>query len=81
MTSVADLLPAQKGRVVDVISLDSDEDDVLVRRLLELGFLPGETVELRHRAPFGGGPLAVAIRGTVIGLRRREAEHILVEKM
>ena len=48
------------------------------RRLLEMGFLEGSTVELVHEAPFGGDPIAVKVRGSLLALRRSEANLIEV---
>jgi len=53
--------------------------DELERRLVELGFVEGDTVEVLHEGPIGGDPIAVRINGTLIGLRRREAMAILVQ--
>jgi ferrous iron transport protein A len=50
-------------------------DDTIVARLRELGFVPGEVVQLFGRAPFGD-PLFVGIRGAVIALREEEAACI-----
>ncbi|MCB1598373.1 MAG: ferrous iron transport protein A, partial [Gammaproteobacteria bacterium] len=47
------------------------------RRLMELGLLPGEPVELIGRAPLGD-PLAVLIRGTRVALRTRDARRIRI---
>ena len=50
----------------------------LERRLIELGFVEGATVELLHQGLFGGDPIAVRVAHTTIALRRREAMAILV---
>ena len=50
----------------------------LERRLLELGFVEGATVELLHEGLFGGDPIAVRVADTTIALRRREAMAIIV---
>lgn len=50
----------------------------LTQRLLEMGFLEGSWVEIAHEAPFGGDPLAVRVRGTLVALRRQEADVIEV---
>jgi ferrous iron transport protein A len=47
------------------------------RRLLELGFLPGTTVEVLGVAPMGD-PLDLVVRGCRFSLRRAEAGLILV---
>ena len=44
--------------------------------LLELGFTPGEKIEIICKAPFGG-PISLGLRGTTIALRRNEAIYIL----
>jgi ferrous iron transport protein A len=51
----------------------------LERRLLELGFVEGATVELLHQGLFGGDPIAVRVAQTTIALRRREAMAIVVD--
>ena len=50
----------------------------LERRLLELGFVEGATVELLHQGLVGGDPIAVRVADTTIALRRREAMAITV---
>jgi ferrous iron transport protein A len=47
-------------------------------RLLEMGLLVGSEVEVVHEAPFWGDPIAVRVRGTLIAMRRSEANQILV---
>lgn len=53
--------------------------DELERRLLEIGFVEGATVEIVHEGLFGRDPIAVRINETIVALRRREASAILVE--
>lgn len=50
----------------------------VVRRLAELGFLPGETVTVLRRGPGGREPIAVQIGETVFALRSIEAACIEV---
>jgi ferrous iron transport protein A len=49
-----------------------------VRRLGELGFIPGEPVHLLRRGPGGREPLAVQIGDTQFALRLLEASCIEV---
>ena len=42
-------------------------------RLLEMGFVPGSPVCVRHRAPLGGDPLVAEVNGVTIGLRLSDA--------
>jgi ferrous iron transport protein A len=52
-------------------------DDSLVQRLLEMGLLEGEEVEVIGFAPLGD-PLEVRLRDYRLSLRRREAARVLV---
>ena len=52
--------------------------DELERRLIELGFTEGATVEVLHEGFFGRDPIAVRINDATVALRRREAMAILV---
>lgn len=47
------------------------------RRILEIGFTPGEEIELINKS-FFNDPLAFAVRGTVIAIRKNEADCIEV---
>lgn len=47
------------------------------RRMQDLGLIPGTVVECRMKSP-AGDPVAYALRGTVVALRNRDAEQILV---
>ena len=49
------------------------------RRLLELGFVSGERVEVLAEARPGRDPFVVRVGSTQLALRRREAETIWVE--
>jgi ferrous iron transport protein A len=50
----------------------------LERRLIELGFTEGASVEILHEGIFGRDPIAVRVNGATVALRRREAMAILV---
>ncbi len=47
------------------------------RRLMDLGFLPGTTV-VKEYAGASGDPIAFLVRGSLMALRRSQAQHILV---
>lgn len=47
------------------------------KRLLEVGFTPGQEIELVNRSTFDG-PIAISLRGTVIALRRSDAVCIII---
>lgn len=70
--SLADLKTGQRAVVKDLRG-----DDFLKQQLQEMGFVPGSYVMVVSRSPFHG-PLAVSVRGTVLGLRISEAECVQV---
>lgn len=47
------------------------------RRLMELGFLPGNRVTASAQAP-GGDPLVFGVDGTLVALRRETANYLTV---
>lgn len=58
--------------------LNTTGPEEIRRRLLEMGLLEGSHVELVHEAPFGGDPIAVRVRGSLLALRRSEANYVEV---
>ena len=50
----------------------------VARRLMEMGLLPGTTVEIRRIAPLGD-PIELRLRGFSLSIRRSEAERIEIE--
>ncbi len=62
------------GKVCRIESADSD----LKRRLLEMGFCNGATVEVVRRAPMGD-PIEFRLRGYSLSLRQEQAKFVLVE--
>ena len=61
----------------DPQSVDAGVD--LVRRLMELGFVPGERIRMLRRAMPGGDPMAVKVGESTFALRRFEAALISVQ--
>jgi ferrous iron transport protein A len=78
MKSVAlsTLSRGSRGRIIQVGSDHTPHERV--QQLLALGVLEGAEFELAHEAPFGGDPIAVKIRGSLLALRRSEASEIFV---
>lgn len=60
-----------------VVIVHIDGDRPYRRRLMELGFLPGVTVQVLGVAPFGD-PLDIEIRGCRFSLRNAEAACVHV---
>ncbi len=58
------------GTTVRIGTVEGERD--VCMRLLEMGFTPGQEVTPVATAPFGG-PVAIAVRGTIVALRGSEA--------
>ena len=54
-------------------------EDVITRRLMEMGVVPGVSVRMIKSAPFGD-PLEINVRGYSLALRRNEAASVVLEK-
>ena len=76
--ALSSLRPGTAGTVAAVLSPQTAQDEPLVRRLAEIGFLPGETVRVMARAP-GAEPIAVRVGRSTFALRRFEAAFVQVE--
>jgi ferrous iron transport protein A len=64
------------GAVCIVRGIDGERPSV--RRLMDLGLVPGTRISYVRVAPLGD-PLEVIVRGTHLSLRRSEAERVHVE--
>lgn len=58
--------------------LGDETGGTIVMRLIELGFVPGESFEIIAESLPGGDPIAVRIGGSCFALRRREASAVMV---
>ena len=61
-----------------VVAASPEFDAIALRRLGELGFIPGEPLQLLRRGPGGREPLAVLIGETMFALRLLEAQCVEV---
>jgi ferrous iron transport protein A len=77
-TLLSDLPDGASATVCQVAPNASDVDELHLRRLGELGFLPGEPVQVLRRGPGGREPLAVLIGDTMFALRLMEARCVEV---
>jgi ferrous iron transport protein A len=68
-------LKAGESAVVERV----DADDVLARRLLEIGFYPGAAVEMLAVMWSADDPVAVRVGGATFALRRQEADRVKVK--
>ena len=72
--TAADLKLGEKGIILDVSSKD------IPLKLLEMGCLPGNELELLQMAPFAD-PLYLNINGCHLAIRKETALHILIERI
>ncbi|MCB0399334.1 MAG: ferrous iron transport protein A [Winogradskyella sp.] len=70
--TLADLKRGEQGIIKDVSSIH------IPLKLLEMGCLPGNAVELVQVAPFAD-PMYLNINGTHLAIRKETAIHIIIE--
>ncbi|REJ85256.1 MAG: ferrous iron transport protein A [Bacteroidetes bacterium] len=75
MANLSGLLSGMKKGQKGII--DSFTDPDLSLKLLEMGCIPGEEVEIVRIAPLGD-PIAINVAGYILGLRKSEAGTIRV---
>lgn len=77
--SLCDLARNIPARISRIATPDTAEEQHLVLRLIEIGFLPGEPVRVVAHGHPGREPIAVRLGHTTFALRRHEAGFIHVE--
>lgn len=65
-------------KVGENATITSLEDQELVLKLMEMGFLPGEEIVVEQIAPMGD-PISVMVAGYQVSLRINEADSVIVE--
>jgi len=66
-------------KIGDKATIMDFDIDTIPLKLLEMGCLPGNTVELLQIAPFGD-PLYLDVNGSHLAIRIETARRIVVEK-
>ena len=67
--TLSELAPGERG------TIDQYATDEVPPRLMEMGLVPGTTVEVVRRAPLGD-PIDVKVRGYHLSIREHEADQI-----
>ena len=75
MVTLDGLHEGERARIVDVVG-----DDAISVRLMEMGLVEGEEVELVGFAPLGD-PIEFGIRGYRLSLRSSEARRVQVQRL
>jgi ferrous iron transport protein A len=80
LTTLDTLAAGQSGTVIHLAPagqhLEAGVD--MSRRLMELGFVPGERIRMLRRG-FTGGPLAIKVGQSIFALRRFEAALVSIK--
>jgi ferrous iron transport protein A len=71
--NLAMLQPGQRGRITKIGAIGA-----MKRRLLDMGVLLGEVVQVEKIAPLGD-PIEIIVKSYRLSLRKREAAGIAVE--
>ena len=74
MQNIATLLKGEKGIIQEF------EIEAIPLKLIEMGCLPGNTVELVQFAPFHD-PLYININGSYVAIRKETALQISIKKV
>lgn len=72
--TLADLKPGEQATVLALNTSGLNR-----RRMMDLGILPGTTITAEMRSPLGD-PTAYRVRGSLVALRREQAQDIHIEK-
>jgi len=75
MTTLDGLKLGERARIVDVSG-----DDGIAIRLMEMGLIDGEEIELLGFAPLGD-PIEFELRGYRLSLRKNEARRVTIEPL
>lgn len=73
MKTTLEQLPIGRSAVITALRMTGAQR----QRMLDLGFVPGSCVLALHEAPWGD-PVAYGVRGTVIALRREDAQGVQI---
>jgi ferrous iron transport protein A len=70
--TIAHLAKGEKAIIIDVAT------DQVPLKLLEMGCLPGNEVQLLQLAPFAD-PMYINVNGSFLAIRKETALHIIIE--
>ena len=69
---------SEVGVGIPVVIREVEADDLFLK-LMEMGFIPGETVVVKQVAPLGD-PISIQVAGYQLSLRLNEANKVIVEE-
>lgn len=77
-STTLDKLPVRTMATIQGVKPGVHDGGALKRRLMELGFVPGEKVQVLRRIFAGKGPLAVRVGTSTFAMRKLESSLIEV---
>lgn len=60
--------------------IQSFTDEEIKLKLMEMGCIPGETIDVERTAPLGD-PIAISVAGYTLSIRKDEAAHVIVSTL
>jgi len=78
--NLEEILPGVSARVKK-IAAQSDQRDDIRGQLEDIGFLPGERVEVLRKGFLGQGPILIRVGSSTFALRESEARMVEVESL
>jgi ferrous iron transport protein A len=78
--NLEEILPGVSARVKKVVA-HSDQQEAIRGQLEDIGFLPGERVEVLRKGFLGQGPILIRVGSSTFALRESEARMVEVESL
>lgn len=78
---VTDMPLLREAEITGLVCGESQEEQELERRLLELGLVEGARISILHEGLFGRDPIVLRVDDARIALRRAQASRIKVRTL
>ncbi len=78
--NLEEILPGIRARVSRIINTGNQPEDIR-GQLEDIGFLPGEQVEVLRKGLLGQGPILIRVGSSTFALRESEARMVEVETL
>lgn len=78
--NLEEILPGVSARVKKIAARSDQRDDIR-GQLEDIGFLPGERVEVLRKGFLGQGPILIRVGSSTFALRESEARMVEVESL
>lgn len=78
--NLEEILPGVRARVSKIANTDNQQEDIR-GQLEDIGFLPGEQVQVLRKGLLGQGPILIRVGSSTFALRESEARMVEVETL